>query len=311
MNDLVLIDRYIKSLVWERGLGKRTIGHYHNQCETLLCHVEGLCKTFSTVTKADCLDWIKSRHDQDAAKTSNQKIVIFRQFFDYLIQEGVIKSNPWETILYAKGHVQDIGAVMSEQVVQQLLNVINNPRDKAMFELAYASGLRVSELITLKLQDIHIKEKFVQVFGKGNVERIVPIHSDAMGFITEYIGHKRLDSVNKSSKDYLFLTTKGIHFGSQMSVPSFYKMMKRYMIKAGLPNIYSPHSIRHAFATHMVSGGADIRSVQLLLGHKDISTTAIYVHYAVDHLKDFHLKHHPRSVQIKLKPKLFALNAYP
>jgi integrase/recombinase XerD len=186
---------------------------------------------------------------------------------------------------------------MSVALVGTLLDQITNVRDRAMFELMYASGLRISELVNLKLRNIHVKERFVQVVGKGGVERIVPIGDIALNYITEYIENHRSSCVTRLSKDYLFLTQKGSRVGSAMSNAAFYQMMMRYMLKAGIAKVYSPHSLRHAFATHLMDAGVDILTISKMLGHASVNTTDIYTHIAKDHLKALIEKHHPRGIE--------------
>jgi len=220
---------------------------------------------------------------------------LYKQFYEYLKREGVVKQSPFVAVMYGKTQAQDIGAVMSVAMVVQLLEVISNIRDRAMFELMYASGLRISELVNLKVNNIHVKDRFVQVMGKGRVERIVPINDFVLAYVVEYIQHHRPGMVTGNSLGYLFLTRTGSKMGSQMSSSAFYQMMTKYMARAGLPRVYSPHSIRHAFATHLMNAGVDILTISKMLGHRSVNTTSIYTHYARDHLKAFLAKHHPRG----------------
>ena len=290
-----LIHNYIQALSFERGFAVRTLGKYADDLDKLLVFVESQGKSFLTLDVQDCRDWLAYRFRFDNAKTSNGKLNLYKKFFEHLKREGFVAANPFSLIESAKVGEQDIGAVPSVLVVGQLLDVISNIRDRAMFELMYASGLRLSELVNLRVSNIHVKNRFVQVTGKGRVERIVPINSYALAYVVEYIENHRHESVTANSKDFLFLSRSGGCKGSQMSTSAFYQTMVRYMDKAEIPRLYSPHSLRHAFATHLLNAGADILSISRMLGHASVNTTSIYTHYARDHLKAFLEKHHPRG----------------
>ena len=290
-----LIHEYILSLQYERGLALRSLAKYADDLDKFAIFVESRGKTFASLDLQDCRDWLELRHQFDNAKTSNGKLNLFKAFYEYLKREGVVAANPFMAVVSAKVGVQDIGAVPSVATVLKLLDCISDIRDRAMFELMYASGLRISELVNLRVQNIHIKNRFVQVTGKGRVERIVPINDYALAYVVEYIKNHRHESVTAKSKDFLFLSRAGVNMGSAMSNSAFYQAMVRYMGIAGIPRIYSPHSIRHAFATHMLNSGADILSISKMLGHANVNTTTIYASYAIDHLKIFLEKHHPRG----------------
>lgn len=271
----------------------RTVAKYADDLDKFSVFVEGRGKSFVSLERSDCQDWLKTRYEFDSAKTANGKINLYKQFYEYLKREGVVKQSPFVAVMYGKTPDQDIGAVMSVAMVVQLLEVISNIRDRAMFELMYASGLRISELCNLKVNNIHVKDRFVQVMGKGRVERIVPVGDIAMSYVVEYIQHHRPSLVTGKSQGFLFLTRTGSKMGSQMSNSAFYQMMMRYMAKAGIAKVYSPHSIRHAFATHLMNAGVDILTISKMLGHRSVNTTDIYTHVARDHLKAFIEKHHP------------------
>jgi integrase/recombinase XerD len=292
-----LINSYVQSLQFERGLALGTVAKYADDLDKFSVYVESRGQTFESLGRADCQDWLKSRYGLDSAKTANGRLNLYKQFYDFLMREGVVSESPFTAIRFAKTGEQDIGAVMSVELVGRLLDQIINVRDRAMFELMYASGLRVNELVNLKLRNIHVKERFVQVVGKGGVERIVPVGEIALAFITDYIENHRSSCVTRRSDFYLFLTQRGSKMGSQMSTTAFYQMMMRYMAKAGLPKIYSPHSLRHAFATHLMDAGVDILTISKMLGHASVNTTDIYTHIAKDHLKALIEKHHPRGTE--------------
>tara|TARA_R110000868_G_scaffold21626_2_gene89689 strand:+ start:637 stop:1554 length:918 start_codon:yes stop_codon:yes gene_type:complete len=288
-----LIHDYIESLHFERGLADSTLAKYSDDLDKFAVFIEARGKTFPSVDIGDCQDWLKSRFEFDNAKTANGKLVLFKQFFEYLIRERVVSVSPFVTVLPAKTGVQDLGFVPTVAMMERLLDVISNIRDRAMFELMYASGLRISELVNLKVQNIHVKNRFVQVTGKGRVERIVPINDYALAYVVEYMTNHRPAFVTANSKNFLFLTRAGTCTGSQMSNSGFYQIMMKYMGKAGIERVYSPHSIRHAFATHLMNAGVDILTISKMLGHASVNTTSIYTHYAKDHLKAFLEKYHP------------------
>jgi integrase/recombinase XerD len=297
VQQIQLIQSYVQSLQFERGLAIGTVAKYADDLDKFSVYVESRGQTFESLGRVDCQDWLKSRYGLDSAKTANGRLNLYKQFYDYLKREGVVSESPFTAIRFAKTSGQDIGAVMSVALVGTLLDQITNVRDRAMFELMYASGLRVNELVNLRIRSIHIADRFVQVSGKGGVERIVPVGEIALAYITEYIKSYRSSCVTRLSKDYLFLTQKGSKVGSQMSNAAFYQMMMRYMAKAGLPKIYSPHSLRHAFATHLMDAGVDILTISKMLGHASVNTTDIYTHIANDHLKALIEKHHPRGTE--------------
>jgi integrase/recombinase XerD len=281
--------------MFERGLAVRSVAKYADDLDRFAIFIESRGKTFPDVDITDCRAWLEYRFQYDNAKTANSKVILFSKFFKFLMREGLVTASPFASVLPAKTGAQDLGVVPSVAVMEQLLGVISNIRDRAMFELMYASGLRISELVNLRVQNIHVKNRIVQVTGKGRVERIVPINDYALAYVVEYMKNHRADSVTANSKDFLFLTRAGSRCGSQMSNSAFYQTMMRYMDKAGIGRVYSPHSIRHAFATHLLNGGANILAISKMLGHANVSTTTIYASYAIDHLKVFLQKHHPRS----------------
>jgi len=288
-----LIHTFIQALQFERGFAVRTLCKYADDLDKLAVFVESRGKSFLTLDLQDCRDWLQIRHQFDCAKTANNKLNLFKQFYEFLKREGFVAANPFSLIESAKVGEQDIGVVPSVFVMTTLLDVICNIRDRAMFELMYASGLRISELVNLKVSNIHIKNRFVQVTGKGRVERIVPINEYALAYVVEYIENHRHKSVTANSNHFLFLSRAGSKKGSQMSNSAFYQTMVKYMDRAGIARVYSPHSVRHAFATHLMNAGADLLSISKMLGHASVNTTSIYTHYARDHLHAFLEKHHP------------------
>jgi integrase/recombinase XerD len=207
----------------------------------------------------------------------------------------MIEHDPVRIIDFPKAGLK-LPDVLSIQEIKDLLSLADaskpqGARDGAMIELLYAAGLRVSELIGIKLQDINLEAGFVRVFGKGSKERIVPIGLYAKERIDHYIVNARSQLLKKKITHFLFIT----RLGKPMTRQGFWKLFKRYVLKAGINKNITPHTLRHSFASHLLEGGADLRSVQLMLGHIDISTTQIYTHVAREHLKKMHDKFHPRG----------------
>ena len=222
-------------------------------------------------------------------------LVALRGFYQFLAQEGLITANPTELIEIPKSGLH-LPAVLSTDDIAALLespntNKANGIRDKAMLELAYASGLRVSELIGLKLANINREAGFLRVFGKGSKERIVPFGTAADAAVNNYLLTARPVLLKGLASEYLFVARQG----KPMTRQAFWKQLRIYAAKAGIKNNISPHSLRHSFATHLLEGGADLRAVQMMLGHSDISTTQIYTHITRERLKLLHTQFHPRG----------------
>ncbi len=229
------------------------------------------------------------------ARSRARHLVTIRGFYRFLVQEKILKHDPTRLIDLPKSGLK-LPDVLSVEEVKLLLSIpdTNTPagsRDAAMIELLYAAGLRVSELINLKLQDVNMEAGFVRVFGKGSKERVVPIGLFAKEKIGDYLKTARPLILKNIASRYLFVARAG----KPMTRQGFWKLIKRYALKAGFNKKITPHSLRHSFASHLLEGGADLRAVQLMLGHVDISTTQIYTHVAREHLKKIHEKFHPRG----------------
>ena len=229
------------------------------------------------------------------AKSRARHLVTLRGFFKFLVGEKLLKKDPARVIDLPKTGLQ-LPDVLSVDEIAAILNApdVLRPkglRDAAMLELLYAAGLRVSELVHLKLQDVNLEAGFVRAFGKGSKERVVPVGSQARGKISEYLKTARPILLKNLVSPYLFVA----HAGKPMTRQGFWKLLKKYALLAGIEKDITPHSFRHSFASHLLEGGADLRAVQLMLGHVDISTTQIYTHVARDHLKKMHEKYHPRG----------------
>ena len=218
-----------------------------------------------------------------------------RIFYQYLIAQQLIKNNPTAKLHHPK-QAQKLPVFLNIEEVDRLLNTpdkntVFGQRDRAMLELLYSCGLRVSELISLDYHNINLNEEYIRIHGKGNKERILPMGEIAMDYLSTYEQKARPFLLKSGQTDHYFLSNRG----SGMSRQNFFYIIKAYAAKAGIDKPLSPHTLRHAFATHLVQQGADLRSVQLMLGHSDISTTQIYTHIQNVQLKSQHAKHHPRG----------------
>jgi integrase/recombinase XerD len=238
---------------------------------------------------------ISMRNTGLGARSRARHLVTIRGFYRFLVQEKLLKHDPTRLIDLPKSGLK-LPDVLSVEDVKLLLSIPDTKtptgsRDAAMIELLYAAGLRVSELINLKLQAVNMEAGFVRVFGKGSKERVVPIGLFAKEKIDDYLKSARPLILKSIVSRYLFVARAG----KPMTRQGFWKLIKRYALKAGFNKKITPHSLRHSFASHLLEGGADLRAVQLMLGHVDISTTQIYTHVAREHLKKIHEKFHPRG----------------
>ena len=293
----VLVDQYLNYLLVEKGLSKKTIESYSSDLTRYLKFLK--TRKIRTISNADTPSILKHlislRNSGLGARSRARHLVTIRGFYKFLIEEKVIDNDPTRVIDLPKSGLR-LPDVLSIEEVKLLLNTpdINKPtgaRDAAMIELLYAAGLRVSELINLKLQDVNLEACFVRIFGKGSKERVVPIGLYAKEKIDYYIKTFRPKLLKNVASPYLF----AVRAGKPMTRQGFWKLIKKYGQKAGIARKIKPHSLRHSFASHLLEGGADLRSVQIMLGHVDISTTQIYTHVAREHLKKIHEKFHPRK----------------
>jgi len=228
-------------------------------------------------------------------KSLNRKISFLRSFFRYLMIEHVITINPTDGLELLKSK-RELPAILTVDEVDKMLDQTNTTnklglRDRAILEILYASGLRVSELINLKLQDVYFEEGFLRIFGKGSKERIVPIGRSALMYLSKYIKEARNLFGKRQTGDYIFLNKRGLKL-TRMAV---WNIVKKYCVMAGIKKEIHPHTLRHTFATHLLEGGADIRVIQEMLGHADISTTQIYTHLDSSLLRETYRQFHPRA----------------
>jgi integrase/recombinase XerD len=233
----------------------------------------------------------------DKATTANRRLTVFKRFYRHALRHHLVKSDPCIGLRAAKQALR-FPKTLSEDQVTSLLNApkIETPlglRDRTMLELMYASGLRVSEIVSLKTVALGLNEGVVRIVnGKGGKERLVPFGGEAGQWLRRYLADARTPLLEGKTSDAVFI---GRHTGSALTRQAFWALIKRYALQASIPVALSPHTLRHAFATHLLNHGADLRVVQLLLGHADISTTQIYTHVARERLKSIHQQHHPRG----------------
>lgn len=295
--DGVEIDAFCDALWLEDGLAKASLSSYRSD----LTHYSGWLRAHKLATLRDADEAALMRFVAELSTTlraSSQAryISTLRRFYRHLLARGQIKADPTLKIAMP-AKPSRLPKVLSEKQVEALLGVPDTEtslglRDRAMLETLYATGLRVSELVGLKLHEVNFDMGVVRVFGKGSKERLVPLGEEAIDWMRDYLAEARPAILNGKQSDDLFVTGHG----SAMTRQAFWQLIKRHAVLAGIdPARLSPHVLRHAFATHLLNHGADLRVVQLLLGHSDISTTQIYTHIARERLKSLHAAHHPRG----------------
>jgi integrase/recombinase XerD len=292
-----LVDRYINYLVVEKGLARATIESYSSDLNKFVKFLNS--NKIENITDADSAVILKYllylRDKKIGARSRARYLVTIRGFYKFLVYEKVLAKDPAKMIDLPKSGLK-LPDVLSIDEINSMLNAPDMStskglRDAAMLELLYAAGLRVSELIHVKLQDINLEVGFVRTMGKGSKERVVPIGTYAKQKISDYLANSRPLLLRQHASHYLFVA----HAGKPMTRQAFWKLLKKYSVIVGIEKEITPHSFRHSFASHLLEGGADLRSVQMMLGHVDISTTQIYTHVARDHLKQLHEKYHPRG----------------
>lgn len=294
--DATEIDRFCDGLWLEDGLSKNTLSAYRQDLQDLAIWLRGHGSiALPQASREQISRYFSERFAIIRSSTANRRLSSMRRYYGWLMLQGRRDDDPCLLLKSAKRPTRFPKAPIESQV-EDLLNApdIQSPlglRDRAMLEMMYAAGLRVSELIALKSIDVSHSDGIVRVIGKGDKERIVPIGEEAMVWLTRYMRESRPVLLSGRSADDLFVTERG----HAMSRQRFWKIIKDHAIRAGIQMSISPHTLRHAFATHLLNHGADLRAVQMLLGHADISTTQVYTHVANDRLKAIHAKHHPRA----------------
>ena len=290
-----IIDLFLDTLWMERGLSKNTLSAYRSDLCKFLLWLEGENIEVDQVRSNNILTYL-ALSEKKSTRTIARSLSSLRRLYEYLYREGRIKINPVDNV-DAPRLGRNLPKSLTENEVELLLEAPNvkqalGLRDKCMLEVLYATGLRVSELVALTLHQINLRQGVIRVTGKGNKERLVPFGETATQWLDKYLSSTRDEIIkDKLATDVLFPSIRG----KAMTRQTFWYMTKRYTVSAGIKKPISPHILRHAFATHLINHGADLRVVQMLLGHSDISTTQIYTHVARERLKDIHAEHHPRG----------------
>lgn len=285
------IKDYISYITLERQLSTNTIDGYKKD---LINFFEYTNKKYKEIKRTDITNYISNLSKTLNSKSVNRHIVSIRNYFKFLLKNGYIKENPCDDIVGLK-MPKTIPHVLSEEDINKLLDIevidARSSRNRSMLELMYSCGLRVSELLNLKINDIDFNMNIVKCFGKGNKERIVPLSDMATHYLKEYIDLYRITLLKNNRSDILFLNIRG----SSLSRQGFFKILKEIAREKGINKDLSPHTIRHSFATHLINHGADLRSVQTMLGHENIKTTQIYTHISNNYKKEKYVDAHPRS----------------
>ena len=290
-----IIDLFLDTLWMERGLSKNTLSAYRSDLCKFLLWLEGENIEVDQARSNNILTYL-ALSEKKSTRTIARSLSSLRRLYEYLYREGRMKINPVDNV-DAPRLGRNLPKSLTENEVESLLEAPNvkqalGLRDKCMLEVLYATGLRVSELVALTLHQINLRQGVIRVTGKGNKERLVPFGEIATQWLDKYLDSTRSEIIkDKLVTDVLFPSIRG----KAMTRQTFWYMVKRYTVSAGIKKSISPHILRHAFATHLINHGADLRVVQMLLGHSDISTTQIYTHVARERLKDIHAEHHPRG----------------
>jgi integrase/recombinase XerD len=290
------VSQFLDAVWMERGLSSNTLAAYRADLVALSRWLAGRGVSIVQTTRADLLAFIAWRVESGARPRSTaRQLSSFRRFFRHQLREGKIKDDPTAQIAMPKIG-RSLPKSLTEDEVESLLNApqVADPlgsRDRTMLEVLYATGLRVSELVNLKYGQLNLNQGVVRIVGKGNRERLIPLGEEAVRWLREFLGGARGEILLDRSSEYLFPTRRG----DRMTRQAFWHIIKRYARKTNIAKELSPHTLRHAFATHLLNHGADLRVVQMLLGHSDLSTTQIYTHVARERMKDLHSRHHPRG----------------
>lgn len=293
----IFADQYMNYLRVEKGLADQTIESYSSDLARYfdflhINSIQNIAETDSTVILKHLIDLKKEKL---GARSRARHLITLRGFYKFLVQEKLLNNDPTSIIDLPKTGLK-LPDVLSFDEIKRILEIPDTGkatgiRNTAMLEILYAAGLRVSELVNLKLVDINTEACFIRVLGKGSKERIIPIGQFARDKVEFYISAARDKLLKREVSKYLFVARAG----KPMTRQGFWKILRKYALKAGILKNVTPHSIRHSFASHLLEGGADLRAVQVMLGHVDISTTQIYTHVAREHLIKMHKKFHPRG----------------
>lgn len=297
MDDLSLIEGFADALWMERGLSANTLSAYQSDLRAFAHWIaRERARSLISAQRLDLLDFLVMRSQQGRKPRSSARLLsCLRQFYQHLIRTGLIREDPSARVEAPKLG-RPLPQSLSEAEVEALLTAPDTSdarghRDRTMLEVLYASGLRVTELVTLRAGQLGLTQGVVRLVGKGGKERLVPLGEEAGQWLATYLKGPRAELLAGRVTDYLFPTSRS----ECMTRQAFWLLIKRYALEAGVVRPLSPHTLRHAFATHLINHGADLRVVQMLLGHSDLSTTQIYTHVARERLKQLHARHHPRG----------------
>jgi len=290
-----LVGAFIEALWLEDGLSPNTLAAYRRDMQGFSEWLQAQSINLEHAGENEVQAYFADRFDQTRASTANRRLTVLRRFYQWALREKHVSTDPTLKLLTAK-QAPRLPQTLSEAQVEALLAAPNTEtplglRDRAMLELLYASGLRVSELVGLPMLSLNLREGVLRITGKGNKERLVPFGEEAADSLQNYLSQSRPVLLGKQNSPAVFVTQQG----TAMSRVMFWKLIKKYALLADVHVPLSPHTLRHAFATHLLNHGADLRAVQMLLGHSDISTTTIYTHVARERLKALHAQHHPRG----------------
>jgi len=292
---LILIDNFIDNIWLEKGLSKNTLSAYNQDLLKFTLWLKG--SSLKNVDRIKLLDYLAYRFEQGYnSRSTARALSSLRSFYAFLVEKNFISENPTSKIDSPKLG-SSLPKILSEEDVNKLINApdIKSPiglRDRAMLELLYACGLRISELISLNVLNLNSRQGLVSVMGKGEKERLVPMGEEALERVSDYLTYGRNQFLKENqSSSFLFLSKRG----TGMTRQAFWYRIKEYALKSGVDKSLSPHTLRHAFATHLLNHGADLRTIQLLLGHTSLSTTQIYTEVARHRMKELHQEHHPRG----------------
>ena len=293
-NNQDTIDLFVDALWLESGLSKNTLSAYRTDLNGFAKFIEP--SNLLNVTQSEVQKFLAFLLAQGIKSSSSARVLsTLRRFYRYQIRENKMADDPCAQVRSPK-QGRPLPKAMSEQQVDDLLaapdtNTALGLRDRAMLETLYATGLRVSELVEMTLLEVNCSVGVVRIVGKGNKERLVPLGEQAVEWLERYLSQARPDLLKQRTCDALFVTARG----AGMSRQAFWYLIKKHALTAGIDQHLTPHTLRHAFATHLINHGADLRSVQMLLGHADLSTTQIYTHIARERLQSLHKDHHPRG----------------
>jgi integrase/recombinase XerD len=297
MDERAVIEGFADALWMERGLSANTLAAYQSDLRAFALWIDReRGRRLAEAQRLDVLDYLALLSVQGRKPRSAARLLsCLRQFYQHLVRQGLIQEDPSARVDAPKLG-RPLPKSLTEAEVEALLGAPDTTdarghRDRTMLEVLYASGLRVTELVTLTPSQVSLTQGVLRVMGKGSKERLVPLGEDAVAWLLDYVPGARQELLAGRTSDFLFPTRRS----DCMTRQAFWQLIKRYAILAGVAKSLSPHTLRHAFATHLLNHGADLRVVQMLLGHSDLSTTQIYTHVARERLKQLHARHHPRG----------------